>query len=128
MPQDRTTGAAGNAFGHECGEKFAAVLGAVKLKKQSNECLLSGDRIVIKCAHQKTTSVGVLYDMLERLDAIVGAFEQKDGSYSLIRLSAKAYKGNTSVTQSHSRSAGRVGVVPRSVFYKDGTRIRSVHL
>lgn len=124
MPQDQRSGAEGNAFGHECGEKIAAALGALKFTSTSNECLLNGERVVIKCARKGTTQVGVLYHMLKNLDAVIGAFEQKDGSYSILRLSAQDYTLHMARTRSKGASSGKVGVVNRSVFLRDGTRVK----
>lgn len=126
MPQDRTTGAEGNACGHECGAKIAAALGATKFKPTSNECLLDGQRVVIKCAHKANTKVGVLHDMLKRIVAVIGAFEERDGSYTLLRLPADDYILNMKPTRSQGASAGKVGVVDRDIFYREGSRVRSV--
>jgi hypothetical protein len=40
MPQDRESGAEANRFGREYGEKIIAALGAKKVKRGSNECIL----------------------------------------------------------------------------------------
>lgn len=55
--------------------------------RASNEALLNGQHVVIKCAAPATDSVGVTYQMLERLDAVIGAFQLDDGSFELWSLS-----------------------------------------
>ena len=82
MPQDQETGAAGDAFGRETAPLIAQAIGATMRGGASNEADFNGQRVVIKCARQKTQSVGVTYQMLERLDAIVAAFELDDGSFA----------------------------------------------
>jgi hypothetical protein len=39
--------------------------------------------VVIKCAHERTLYVGVLSDMLLRVDEVIGAFEHSDGAFDL---------------------------------------------
>ncbi len=96
MPQDRASGAEGNRYGRECGEQIARLLGAQKIhaNASSNECLLDGKTVVIKCSRAETLQqVGVYSKMLARLDAVVGAFENADGSYDVFLLPAKDYEG-----------------------------------
>ena len=122
MAQDRESGAAGNQYGHEFGEKLAKLLGAHKLSNGSNECLLDGERIVIKCRHNgRVQKVGVTHLMLERLVAVVGAFEEPDGSYTIIRLPAERFRAAMTPTRSKGPSAGRVSEVRRAVFNRHGT-------
>jgi hypothetical protein len=124
MPQDRDSGAAASRYGHEWGERVAAALGAQKLRRGSNECMYKGERVVIKCAHQRRVqSVGVTYLMLERLAAVLGAFEQPDGSYRVIRLAASRFASAMRPTRSRGASAGRVGVVKRAVFEQHGSTV-----
>lgn len=92
----------------------------------SNEADFNGQRVVIKCAGQKTQSVGVTYLMLERLDAIIAALEQSDGSFEVISLPADVYRQRMSETQSRGASAGAVGIVTKSVFVSEGRPISTV--
>src|SRR5437764_13693757 len=91
MPQDRASGAQANNYGREYSRRIADTLGAEMLTQRSNECSLGGERILIKCGRQRTRSVGVPYQLLDRVSAVVGAFEQEDGSYELLRLPAAEY-------------------------------------
>jgi len=123
MPQDRDSGAAGNRYGHECGEKIAAALGAKRIRPDgnSNECVLDELRVVIKCSRATTQQqVGVLCKMLARLDAVVGAFENRDGSYDVLRLSAKDYSETMRV---RSYPGGDLGLVHRRAFVEKGQSI-----
>jgi hypothetical protein len=126
MPQDKRSGQEGNTYGHDCGQEIASALGALKLNPASNECLLNGERVVIKCAHRKNYSAGVRYEMLKRIRAVVGAFEERDGTYSVLRLPAEDYILHMKPTRSRGPSAGKVGVVSRHPFYEDGTRLKVV--
>ncbi len=86
----------------------------------SNECLLGNERLVIKCAHRNTGDIGVSYKMLERLDGIIGAFEDEGAEYDLCRLSPQTFKLHMRPTRSKGPAAGRVGLVRKTVFLESG--------
>jgi hypothetical protein len=120
MPQDRESGAEANRFGRENGTRIMSSLGAERVKAGSNECIFGGQRVSVHCARRATNSVGVTKLCLERLDAVLGAFQQDDGSFVVIQLSADEYKKYSRPTRSRGPSAGRVLLVARSVFEKSG--------
>jgi hypothetical protein len=126
MPQDRDTGAAGDSFGRECGRRIANALGANLVSGNSNEAVLNGRRVVIKCAAVLNTKVGVLYGMLDRLDEVIGAFQREDGAFDIISLPASVYRQHMTDTRSQGPSAGEVGIVNRSVFLTEGQQIAVV--
>jgi hypothetical protein len=128
MPQDQMTGVAGDAFGRRAAPLIARAINAAMLGPRSNEAIYQGARIVIKCAASGTTCVGVTYKMLERLDSVIGAFEQEDKTFNVLSLPASIYRKAMRPTRSHGASAGRVGIVSRSVFTAQGSFIRSVRL
>jgi hypothetical protein len=108
---------------------IAAALGAEKLRQGSNECVFKGERVVIKCAHQRRVqSVGVTYLMLRRLAAVLGAFEELDGSYRVLRLPAERFASAMRPTRSRGASAGRVGIVKRGVFEEHGSIVAALRL
>jgi hypothetical protein len=120
MPQDQQTGAAANAWGRDTARTIARRIGASDLSTTSNECSLGGRRVVIKTARAATTSVGVTYAMIDRLDDVVGAFQRPDGAFELWSLPAARFKDHMRDTRSHS-AAGRVGLVSRDVFRSRGS-------
>ena len=120
MPQDRITGAAGNAFGRETAPLIANFIGATMLGPKSNEAIFKGNRIVIKCARQNTNSVGVTCRMIERLHGVVGAFQQADGTFEVLLITAKTFKQEMRPTRSQGASSGKVGLVSRAVFASKG--------
>lgn len=130
MPQDRDTGAEASRYGHDCGERLAAALGTQLLSATSNECMLNGERVVIKCARATTTKVGISYQMVQTLDAVLGAFEDATGSYRVLRLPAKrcANLMDAEPTASHGPSSGKVGMVRRAVFEQEGTLVAVVRI
>jgi hypothetical protein len=125
MPQDRSTGAAGNAFGHETAPKIAAAIGAIMIGEKSNEAMLNGAPVVIHCAGKNTTIIGVLYDHLERVDLVLGAFQHKDGSFDVYSLPADVYSQHTRDSRTSGPEA-RVGLVTKKVFVEFGKRIKVV--
>lgn len=128
MGQNRNTGAAANEYGRLTAQRVMAFLGTAPLSDQSNECVLKGEHVVIKCARARTNSVGVSYNTLKRLDAIVGAFEQPDDTYRLYRLSPQDFRKNMSPTRSRGPSSGRIGKVARRVFEDRGNLIGTLRL
>ena len=126
MPQDQETGANGNSFGRKTARVIAKNIGAKMLTQTSNEATHNGSSIVIKCASEKTTNIGVTFKMLNRLDSIIGSFEQEGGAFELYELSVETFKVNMRTTKSKGPSAGKVGVVSKSVFIKNGKKLKTV--
>ena len=127
MVQTQASGATANAWGHSTAHAIAKQLGTSLLRAGSNECELDGERIVLKCARPKTTSVGVTLKMLERLDAVIGAFQLEDGSFELWRLTREQYENHMRPTASKGTSAGKVGIVSRSAFRTEGRLAGQIH-
>ena len=128
MVQDRRSGAAASEWGHATARAVAEKLGAAGMTQRSNECRLGAMRIVIKCAHVGTRSVGVTYRMLETLDQIVGAFERNDGSFELWSVSPDQFKSNMRETRSQGPSKRKVALVERSVFERYGKSLGCLNL
>lgn len=123
MNQTSASGAQASEWGHRCARALATLLGASAPQGNSNECDLNGQRVVIKCAHVNTDSVGVTYLMLERLDAVIGAFEVDGGEYEIWRLPSEIHRAEMTGTRSQGPSAGKVGIVKRRVFQTYGTSL-----
>lgn len=128
MPQDRVTGATAAKWGRDTARKIAAALGASPPSGNSNECVLDGLRIVIKCAAPKTDSIGVTYLMLDRISEILGAFQIDGATFDIWSLSADVAKSAMRPTASRGASAGRVGIVSRTTFFEKGRNIRRVQI
>ena len=96
----------------------------------SNECEVNGERVVIKCARRTQPKVGVSYNMLTKLDAVLGAFEEPSGSYWVLRLPAQrcATLMQQVPTASRGPSSGKVGMVNRAVFEQERTLVKVVRV
>jgi hypothetical protein len=116
MPQDRASGAAASRWRKQTARALAQRLGATKPVGNSNECRLDGKRVVIKCAAPATKSIGVTFQMLDRLDAVVGAFQRDGGAFELRSLTPGLFKRYMRDTASRGQSAGKVGIVERVTF------------
>jgi hypothetical protein len=127
MGQDQISGMTANVFGRQMGRTIAAALGAEPLTNNGNEFSLGGSRVAIKCAKVRTTSVGVTYTMLDRLTEVIGAFETAAGTYDLYALPAARFRERMRATRSTGSSAGKVGLVSRSVFLSEGRFICSLN-
>ena len=128
MPQNSESGARANRYGRETAKKIAEKIGAKSISKISNEFELQGRKITIRCAKHSTSDFGVTYKMLERIDAIFAAPEQEDGTYKLYEISPIMFKKNMRETNSRGPAAGKVGLVRKSVFIKEGKYICSVKI
>jgi hypothetical protein len=128
MSQNKQSGADANKYGRETARLIMKELSTKPISKTSNECLLNGRQMVIKCSRVDTKQVGVSYVMLERLDGIIGAFETDMGNYELYEISPDIFKGNMLETRSTGASAGKVGLVLQKIFEEKGRFMQSVRL
>lgn len=126
MPQDKHTGVAGNAYGRDCGEMIANLLGAKKVKtgRSSNECMLNGKRVIIKCARSKQPQqIGVYAHMFDRLDSVIAAFENPDGTYHVYEIPLEKFKR---LMRFREYENGDRGLMKRAIFEDEGTLLRII--
>jgi hypothetical protein len=128
MAQDRQSGLEASRYGHRCARLIAKAIGAEMVGNKSNECILNGQRVVIKTAHTQTTSVGVLYHMVDRIKAVVGAFEENDGTYRVMHLPIERCAASMRPTRSKGASRDRVGIVDRKLFEEEGRLVGVVKI
>ncbi len=128
MPQDKNSGAAADRWGRETAHQIASQIGATMQSRASNQALLNGQKVVIKCAALATDSVGVTYKMLDKLDSIIGAFQLDDGSFELWSLHPKEFEAAMRETRSRGASAGKVALVRKSIFLGRGRSLGRVRL
>ena len=128
MAQDRESGLEASRYGHKYARLIAKAIGAEMIGNKSNECMWNGQRVVIKTAHNQTTSVGVLYYMVDRIKAVIGAFEQEDGSYRVMELPIERCTEIMRPTASKGASRDRVGIVDRKLFEHEGRLIDVVNV
>jgi hypothetical protein len=119
MPQNQETGARANAWGHEASRNIAKQIGAVSVSATSNEFRYKDKLVTIRCAKKTTTIVGVTYSMMERIESIIGAFENSDGTFQLYEISPQIFKMN----MRDSKNENKVGVVRKKVFQDFGTKV-----
>ena len=129
MPQDQESGARAVEYGLQTARKIAQELSGTKIgNSRSNEYEVSGKKIVIKCARLNTKSVGVPYQVLDRVAAIFGSFENENGSYDIYEIAPDIYRNNMRPTHSTGPSAGRVGMVRKSTFINQGKFLQRISL
>jgi hypothetical protein len=120
MPQDRESGAAANEYGHKMAAIVAADIAAISVKANANEFEHKGRRITIRSARKSTDSVGVLSDMLDRVEAVIAAFQRNDGDYNLWELPTPAYRA----ASRQATNNDHVLLVKRDVFRTCGSFIK----
>ncbi|WP_125559354.1 hypothetical protein [Pseudoalteromonas rubra] len=126
MTQNQLSGAAANDWGRQTARIIAEKLGTSIFSKMSNECAYKDSRVVIKCAKVDTNSVGVTYKMLERLDFVIGAFQQESGEFELYQLPVSIIERHMRGTASKGAAKGKVGIVRQTVFEDQGKNLGSV--
>ena len=128
MPQNQRTGAAASAWGRQTARTIASLIGASAPTGSSNRCELDGESIALHCARRSTKSVGVTYTMLERVEKVLGAFEEEDGRFRVLALTPEDFRRNMRPTRSTGASAGKVGIVSRTVFEREGKLVKLLRL
>ncbi len=128
MAQNQKTGAEANKYGRETAVKIMNALGSKPINKNTNECILDGKRVAIKCSRKYTRCIGVSYKMLERLNHVIGAFETDENSYDLYQLSPEIFSENMRETRSKGSASGKVGLVIQKVFEKEGKFLQTVKI
>jgi hypothetical protein len=123
MPQNQENGAEASEFGHKTAALIAGKIGADKLTSNSNEFKWNGKRVTIRIARQRNNQVGVLYAMLNRVEAVIGAFEITPNEYELMALPPDAFKKNL---RDSATGKGRVGLVRKKVFVEKGSFLAKV--
>jgi hypothetical protein len=126
MPQDRESGARASQYGRDCGKRIMEAIGAKVVKPGSNECSMGDELLSIHCARKNTDRVGVTYKALEQVSAVLGAFEQEDGSYNVWRMPKNKYSELMTGTKSLGSSKGKVGMVKRISFERYGVLFANV--
>jgi hypothetical protein len=126
MPQDSESGGRTAKWGRETRAGWPANWAPLVYRTRANECVLDGTQTVITCAAIKTDDVGVTYKMLDRLDAVIGAFELDDGSFELWSVTPEHFRGAMTETRSLGPSAGLVGIVRKSHFEQQGRSLGRV--
>ena len=129
MPQRQESGARAVEYGLQTARKIAEKIGGKKIgKSRSYEYEVDNRKVVIKCARITTNSVGVPYQMLDRVTAILGSFETENGTYDIYEMRPDTYREHMRPTRSTGPSAGRVGIVRRSAFVDRGKFLMNIHI
>ncbi len=110
-------------------QKIGLVIGVKMIRRGSNESSFKGKHTVIECANVKTTSVGVSYRMLPRLDSVITAFRRTDGEFDPFSLSATSYAQhmiNTPAAKAHRKTGSALWV--KSYLKSRGEQIGTVRI
>jgi hypothetical protein len=122
MPQNRETGARADKYGRETSQFIAKKIGAKAISSNSNEFAYHGRRVTIRCDHRRTPYVGMPYRMLDRIDSVIAAFEDKSGEYDLYEMSPALIRIRTR----HSKGKEKVALVRKSLLVDFGRFVKHV--
>ncbi len=126
--QDRLSGAKAGRWGLVTSRLIAELLGGSPLSDNSNEFELDGERITIRCAKPRTTSVGLTNAMRERVAYIIAAFQSNEGHFNLYRISPEDWHEHANETTENHQNHGRVTLLSRSVCQRIGEDIGEVDI
>jgi hypothetical protein len=126
--QTPKTGKAGNNFGHRMGVHAAQHLGTKLLNTgtKSNEALLDDQRVILKSAHKKTSSIGVTLNVLENIQSIVAVLEDKSKyaegvhHYTIYKVPTEWYKQYMLPSRSSPSAARTTRMVSCSMIRRHG--------
>lgn len=124
MPQNQKTGSKANQYGHETSNVIAEKIGAVSISETSNEFSYEGRLITIRCAKIGNGQVGVTYNMLDRIDSVIAAFQVEQDRYQLYEISPALYKQ----FMRDSKNEGHVGLITKKTLKEHGKLLSVVHI
>ena len=125
MTQSRDSRAEAAKFGHSTAAAIAEKIGAKGFSRGSNEFEFNGQWITIRTARQGNNQVGVLYDMLHRVESVIGAFEIAPDEFELLSLSPEIFQA---AMRDSNTGNGRVGLVRKKVFTEKGSSLGTVKI
>ncbi len=121
-------GARAGRWGHVTSRKIAGILGGTELSKTANEFDINGQRMTIRCARPRTSSVGLTNTMAQRIDGIIAAFQHSDGHFTLYRIAPDDWDRHCrKVTENH-QNHGRVTLLARSICRQIGQNMGEISL
>ena len=126
MARNRETGARASRFGHSNATVIIKKLRGTDRKAGSNEFTPTDERVSLHSSHYrkgKPQSVGVTLNCLKHVKSVLGAFQEDNGSYLILKLTAKEFKAASRPTASLGASSGRVVVAKRSAFQHKSRRV-----
>ncbi len=89
--QDVTTGRAAGKRGRSAAALAAEYLGAEKAEDGfGNEYMLNGERVLFKWAKHRNGRIGIYDGHVERIEFIIGVFENEDGDWELWKVPMSA--------------------------------------
>lgn len=128
---EKEKGSEANAFGREKCQRIAQYLNASNQSSNSNECTINGRRVVIKCARSGTRSVGVSYQMLKRIDAVLGAFADANGVFEVYWLDVALAQQHMlprtrTIKATGLTEKGKMGLIQKAVFIDKGQHVQQI--
>ena len=128
--QDTASGQRAQQWGIQTARKIAAVLQAEKATDQpmANEFMLDGKRVAIKCAKPSTTQCGLTNTMRDRVDYIICASQNVDGTFYLYKVTPVQWEKHANEPPKHNRNYGALTHLSRSVFRRIGEDLGEVEI
>lgn len=128
MPQDRESGARGNAAGRDRAREIAKRIGAKIISPDSNEVEWQQERLVIKSIKYRGPAIGVSRRMLGHVRGIIAAIEEEKGLFRLYRVNPQAFLQFATPSRSRRPSARKVLMLSTRRVQEFGERFNELQL
>lgn len=109
----------------ETARLIAQKLGAKELGRWDNEFELQGQPVIIQPTQLGGCRLGVPYEVIDRVDAVVAAYEIGPCAYDLISLNAERYKR---AMRPAPMGRAKVGMVTNRMFLRYGSYLGQVNI
>jgi hypothetical protein len=127
--QNAESGREAAKWGSTTGPKIAAKLGFTRLSATGSEFKDSkGQRVSIRCARRGNNQVGLLNDMRDRIDYVIGAFEAEDGGFDLYKASVALWAKHARPGSPGSRMGSKLTLLTRGRLEQFGTSMGRIHI
>lgn len=127
--QNADTGREAAKWGSTTGPDIGAQLGFTRISNAGSEFKDAKDqRLSIRCARQTNNQIGLLNDMRDRIDYVIGAFEAADGGFDLYKISVGLWSKYARPGSPGSKVGAKLTLLTRGRLEQYGEPMGHIHL
>lgn len=127
--QNASSGREAAKWGSATGPTIGTKLGFTRVSTNSNEFWdTNGHRLSIRCARGDNNQIGLLNDMRDRIDYVIGAFEADDGGFDLYKISAASWTEYARPGSPGSKAGSKLTLLTKTRLVQFGMPIGRVHI
>ncbi len=127
--QNAETGREAAKWGSTTGPNIGAKLGFTRISSTGSEFRdAKGQRLSIRCARRTNNQIGLLNDMRDRVDYVIGAFEAADGAFNLYKIGVESWTKYSRPGSPGSKVGAKLTLLTRGRVEQYGEPMGQVHL